>query len=662
MTAAVGIDVGMEIDAAGRSGIVAGRSQAATAFPSSKGQNADWLIANQENSKPSVSGAEGLRSRWQTMLNALVTGPVVGQKAALSVVQGTGWGTGQGKVIEPRLGTEIESGSEYEQSEVSGEVGGAIAATLAQRSKSGVAAVSPGTAGAVLRSMQVTHQTGVSKADTTELTLSRSQGGNSEWMAAVPQVQFENATQISEASSEARTGHSVKSDKRDTTVQHLSAEPQAAPSNNGAFAAPMAVTADSLTPASAMQAQILPANFVGSSQSALRDRVLSSDREPDTTADGVTGSATVSKGATGAAPSHLSSRAAAGNPVTAPSGGSADSEAGGAPSLALWDGGASAAKRLAGLSPATGAQAEATLLDPAPSQHRTGNGSPLVEAVQAPAASSSETYHAMNPGTNLGAEGISFASRSPAATSVAEKSELGGGKQSREETTARLAHGDSAVDRAQPARHVVLAQQAGAGLEAWGTARVPASAEGTASVITTHVGVSAGIARGAATGETFAAMDAEAEVGAPGWIHAGSQSAEAGFQDPALGWVGVRADLSGGNVHAALMPGSAEAAQTLSGHLAGLNSYLAEQHTPVASLTIAGGSGSEVETGAGQNLQQGAGQNLGQDAERNSPAQSQSSRRPGEASIPVARDAGTGGFDGVVFMAEVRGGHISVMA
>ena len=118
-------------------------------------------------------------------------------------------------------------------------------------------------------------------------------------------------------------------------------------------------------------------------------------------------------------------------------------------------------------------------------------------------------------------------------------------------------------------------------------ARVPFGAEGTANAMTAHAGVTAGAAAGTAAGETFAAMDAGTEVGTPGWIHAGGQTAEAGFQDPALGWVGVRADMSGGNVHAALMPGSAEAAQTLSGHLAGLNAYLAEQHTPVATLTMA---------------------------------------------------------------------------
>ena len=112
-----------------------------------------------------------------------------------------------------------------------------------------------------------------------------------------------------------------------------------------------------------MQAQILQANFVGSSQSILTDRALSPDREPDNATDAVTGSATtVRSGATGtagiAARSQINSRAATGNPVTATPGGSEDGEASGVPSLASGDAGAAAAKQLTGLPRATGTQAE----------------------------------------------------------------------------------------------------------------------------------------------------------------------------------------------------------------------------------------------------------------------------------------------------------------
>ena len=116
--------------------------------------------------------------------------------------------------------------------------------------------------------------------------------------------------------------------------------------------------------------------------------------------------------------------------------------------------------------------------------------------------------------------------------------------------------------------------------------------------------------------ETFSAMDAEPTQGASTWIHAGPQHAEAGFQDPSLGWVGVRADLGASGIHAALVPGSGEAAQVLGSQMAGLNAYLNEHHTPVETLTLAsaGSHGNEslMEQGSNQRSQQGSGQGSGQ--------------------------------------------------
>ena len=37
------------------------------------------------------------------------------------------------------------------------------------------------------------------------------------------------------------------------------------------------------------------------------------------------------------------------------------------------------------------------------------------------------------------------------------------------------------------------------------------------------------------------AMDTDTERSHPTWLHAGAHQAEAGFQDPTLGWIGVRA-------------------------------------------------------------------------------------------------------------------------
>jgi hypothetical protein len=116
----------------------------------------------------------------------------------------------------------------------------------------------------------------------------------------------------------------------------------------------------------------------------------------------------------------------------------------------------------------------------------------------------------------------------------------------------------------------------------------------------------------AAPQDTFAALDSG--LTAPGWVHAGARRAEAGFQDPALGWVSVRADLNAGDVHASVVPGSAEAAQSLSGHMTGLGAYLAAEHAPVATLTMAEPATGTVDSGAGQNMHQGASQHADRNA------------------------------------------------
>ena len=167
---------------------------------------------------------------------------------------------------------------------------------------------------------------------------------------------------------------------------------------------------------------------------------------------------------------------------------------------------------------------------------------------------------------------------------------------------------------------------------------------------------------GASSGEAFAALDAGAGAGKPTWIHAGSQSAEAGYEDPALGWVGVRADLSGSGVHAALIPGSAEAAQVLGGDLAGLKSHLSEQHAGVTSLTMDQGTQSGAGSSMGQSMTQNSGENAGHrgasDGQAGAPLDpfSHSERAVGAAL------AKSGSQQGILPFNDGRGGHISVMA
>ena len=117
-------------------------------------------------------------------------------------------------------------------------------------------------------------------------------------------------------------------------------------------------------------------------------------------------------------------------------------------------------------------------------------------------------------------------------------------------------------------------------------------------------------ANGQGARDTFSAMDGEAS--STTWIHTGAHRAEAGFQDPALGWVGVRADMGTDGIHASLVPGSANAAEVLGGQLAGLNAHLAAQHTPVETVTLSAPEGREAEASIlGQSGNQSAGDGAG---------------------------------------------------
>ena len=110
---------------------------------------------------------------------------------------------------------------------------------------------------------------------------------------------------------------------------------------------------------------------------------------------------------------------------------------------------------------------------------------------------------------------------------------------------------------------------------------------------------------GVGASDTFAALDAERTAAPATWIHAGTHHAEAGYLDPALGWVGVRADAVGNGVHAALLPGSGEAAQVLGSHLAGLSTYLSEHHGQSATVTLGAPQDALSWTGSGAGAQTG---------------------------------------------------------
>jgi hypothetical protein len=211
---------------------------------------------------------------------------------------------------------------------------------------------------------------------------------------------------------------------------------------------------------------------------------------------------------------------------------------------------------------------------------------------------------------------------------------------------------------------VMEGQSSGPAVDAFAMTRASANAGGAVSPAGELAGTSSGGATRPDSRETFATLDTAGTTGATTWIHAGAQRAEAGYQDPALGWVGVRADTSGGGIHAQLVPGSADAAQALGGHLAGLNAYLAEHHTPVETLTLtAPESGLGSGRGSGEGMQQQTGQETAQGADASSPSGGPDSDSVTQTPAASAElPAFFGDMGGSAQAASQGGFHISVMA
>jgi hypothetical protein len=158
-------------------------------------------------------------------------------------------------------------------------------------------------------------------------------------------------------------------------------------------------------------------------------------------------------------------------------------------------------------------------------------------------------------------------------------------------------------------------------------------------------------------GDVFRSMDGDTGLPSGAWIHAGSHRAEAGYLDPALGWIGVRAEASAGGVHASLVPSSADAAQILGGHLGDLNSFLSERHAQPATVTLAGAETGSNSLASGADSH-GAGQGNSR-ADRGYEGQP----RTLLPDTPIARlITGTHNAGPAEFHAWPAGEHISVLA
>ncbi len=212
---------------------------------------------------------------------------------------------------------------------------------------------------------------------------------------------------------------------------------------------------------------------------------------------------------------------------------------------------------------------------------------------------------AIAPSSGTGSLPLPSANRSPA--TVGERAAVSG--------VSRTTRGSGAFSTGQAARNGLREETSISLVEASAGAREQAGLQGAGLAV--HAALIKQPAAASDPVETFAALDGQSATGREAWIHTGAQRAEAGFQDPELGWVAVRADGSGSGIHAQLVAGSTDAAQALSGQMAGLKAFLVEHRTPVETLTLTtsgGGTDSSSDGGAGAPMQQGAGDQTGRQA------------------------------------------------
>lgn len=87
------------------------------------------------------------------------------------------------------------------------------------------------------------------------------------------------------------------------------------------------------------------------------------------------------------------------------------------------------------------------------------------------------------------------------------------------------------------------------------------------------------------------------------WISAGGHRAEAGFRDPSLGWINVRAELGPRGIDVAVVPTCSSAGQVLGSHVELLGAHLEAQGMHVHSVTLTT-QDSRLEAGTGGGSQQ----------------------------------------------------------
>ena len=264
---------------------------------------------------------------------------------------------------------------------------------------------------------------------------------------------------------------------------------------------------------------------------------------------------------------------------------------------------------------------------------------------------------------------LSAGENSPAAPQTSARSPL----TTKEMTAKELAAKDSAAG-SYVAPHVIaphaeggtaLQSASGIALGVPGHAAVPAAGlavDASASFASGHTG---GPERGGGLADTghvspFQVMDASGSGSAASsasLTHSSSAASSlvAGYHDPQLGYVELKAQMGADGVHASLVAATEEGSTILAGHMPALHQWLNERSTPVETLNIGVREESSSRSFAGTAGEGGASQPGGQSSASAGGGQAQSEEsRPGVRQISGGAEAvAPMGFEGALGAAHV---------
>lgn len=619
MTVAAAIEIGSGITSTPGLGKALGTGKAA---------------ANQGSSKQITAGAESFRTGWQSLLASLG-----------SSVEGVS-----------ETGAETNPGAATAGQALADAAGKSSVSTLTPDATAGLRVKQEtekgtGQASAGLKVSQADARTDASAApSTTKVKTTTASSANEKKTLA---------NRESESASSSRPAHSAKAGV--TEVAAVTSSPEPTPVTTASLSQPVPVAAAGTIAQStdsgtlSAHAETSADSMIGSSTGSASTSTssYSPNLVPIKEVDGAA-NATVQKAAEGL---EKSGKQGGALPVRTSSGSS---------STAFDEAGASTASESrapliatraeSGNSLGTASTSQSLTQTPAVGQSGTSAQPANPEASSLSVAMDDSDLNSLPIAANATSSGqISGASRTESKLGLAGEKKLSASDQQ------QTKHGTSNLDSAQHGNLMMQGQSSGAAADASATARAGAGAGGAASATGDLTARASSATTGPDAREAFSTLDAGGTTGKPTWIQAGTQHAEAGIQDPALGWVGVRADTSGGSIHAQLVPGSSDAAQTLGSHMAGLSAYLAEHHTPVETLTVtspeSGSLGFSSGAGSGDGTQQGPGQETSQGATQgaNSREQFASPAAPELQDWFAGRDAGAQAT-------ELEGHQVSVMA